>query len=103
MSKEQEDEVFSLQGIPKFVDVIEAWTAKAVPMVFLLWGGSRSDMGVMDSLIILSPVALATPLGGSKGSVAPPPVAPPSITPSRTNRGTPVSLSTHVTQAYGLI
>ena len=72
-------------------------------MVFLFWGGSRSDVGVMDSLIILSLAAPATLSGGSKGSVAPPPVAPPSITPSRTNRGTPVSLSTYVTQAYGLI
>ena len=79
------------------------WAAKAVPMVFLLWGGSRSDVGMMDSLIILSPAAPATLSGGSKGSVAPPPVVPPSITPSRTNGGTLVSLSTHDTQGYGLI
>ena len=43
MSKDQEEEVFSLCGRPKFVDVIEAWAAKAVPMIFLFWGGSRSD------------------------------------------------------------
>ena len=105
LSKEQKGEVFFFMGQTQYksVDVIEAWAAEVVPVVFLLWGGSRSNVGVMDSLIILSPAAPATPSGDSKGSVTPPLAAPPSITSSRTNDGTLVSLSTHATQAYGLI
>ena len=57
---------FMRQTQHKFVDVIETWAVEAVLVVFLFRGGSRSDVGVMDSLVILSLAAPATPSGRAK-------------------------------------